>query len=98
MYATLAPTFAIQDLEERTAARKALIAPGGATFKKMELIDKLLSSTSTKFYLGDDISFADIVWFVNTLGISNGCAFMCSSCLARGICAHNTLEYVWTSW
>jgi glutathione S-transferase len=75
VFNTVAPTFGIQDLEERVAARKALIQPGGETHNKMQIIEKLLASSKTKYYVSDKPTLADVSLFVQMSSFSSGCVF-----------------------
>ena len=58
------PTFKITDVEEKAAARRELMQPGGKMHGFFTAIDKILAQSSSKYYLGDDISLADIAVFV----------------------------------
>lgn len=60
----LGDTFAIQDLEEKIAARKALIEPDGAIGKKMKIVDSFVGATSTPFYCGEKMTLADVSIFI----------------------------------
>lgn len=86
MFATMAPTFGISDLDERTAARKVLAAPGGGLHTKMCVIEKLLERTSSKFYVGDEPSVADLVLFSNVSTLTSGWGpFSVFLCLLLGL-------------
>jgi glutathione S-transferase len=70
----MVPTFQLTDLDERAAARKALMQPGGKLHDRYSVIDKLLGVSSSTFYLGDDIGLADATVFVLIGQVSGGCA------------------------
>lgn len=60
----LGPTFAIKDLDEKIAARKALIAEDGALNKKMKSVESMVAKVTTPFYCGDSITLADCHLYV----------------------------------
>lgn len=70
----MAPTFGIAGLEERIARRKELIAPGGALYNKLQIVEKLLAKSSTKYYLGDKPTLADATVFAQASAFGSGCA------------------------
>jgi glutathione S-transferase len=74
VFNTIAPTFGIQDMQERVAARKSLMEPGGASHSKMLVIEKLLATSKTKYYVGDKPSLADVMTFVQMSQFSSGCS------------------------
>ena len=59
----MGPTMGIQDLDEKIAARKALIAPDGAITKKMKNVEALVAGCTRPFYCGDIATLADIPLF-----------------------------------
>lgn len=74
VWAPLLQTFAIKDLDEKIAERKALIAPGGTMHSKLMVVEKLLEASTTKYYIGDEMSLADILVFAQFGTIASGCA------------------------
>jgi hypothetical protein len=73
MFATIGPTFGIQDEKERIAARKSLVEPGGAMYNQMMVIEKLPASSKTKYYLGGMPRLADVIVFVQMCQFIGGC-------------------------
>jgi glutathione S-transferase len=73
VFEAMHPTVAITDKDEKIAARKALLAPGGKIHTKMTVVEKLLEASTTKYYLGDEMSLADIFIFALISGFSSGC-------------------------
>ena len=69
---TLVHTFRMQNSEQKIAERKKLLAPEGATFGKLQVIEKLLTGSTGKFYISDDISLADIVVFCAVCQFQSG--------------------------
>ena len=69
---------AIKDLDEKVAARKALIAPDGAITKKMQNVEALVAAVKTPFYCGATITLADCSIFVFLSMIRSGCDSGCS--------------------
>ena len=67
------PTFAMKDLDEKIAARKAMIEPEGAMTKKLKIVDSMVASCSTPFYCGDSITLADAVLLVFIGMLRSGC-------------------------
>lgn len=55
---------AIKDLDEKIAARKALIEPEGGVTKKMKVVDNLVGACTTPFYCGDQMTLADCHLYV----------------------------------
>ena len=74
VFNVVAPTFGISDLDERIATRKELIAPGGGLYNKMQIIEKLLSKSTSKYYLGDEPSLADATVYAQACAFNSGCA------------------------
>jgi hypothetical protein len=74
VWVPLLPTFAIKDLHEKIAARKALIVPGGTMHTKLLVVEKLLKASTTKYYLGDEMSVADVLVFSQYGVLASGCA------------------------
>lgn len=72
VFMAVAPTFGITDVDERIAARKALLAPGGKLHEKLTIVNKLLGASGGKFCLGDDISLADMITLSNALSFASG--------------------------
>jgi glutathione S-transferase len=66
------PTFAMTDKDEKIAARKALLAPGGKMHTKLTVVEKLLEASKTKYYLGDEMSLADIFLFAQICSFTSG--------------------------
>lgn len=65
---------AVAELDERIAARKELIQPGGKMHTHFGVIDKLLANSNTKFYLSDDMGLADASVFVAACMLAGGYA------------------------
>lgn len=80
-------TFGIQDLEERTAARKALIAPDGPVTLKMKNLETLVAGCSTHFFCGDTVTLADCQLFTFIGMFRSGCALLL---LPNHACAHKS--------
>jgi glutathione S-transferase len=57
--AVVGPTMAIQDEQERLAARKAQTAPDGALTQKVQVLETVLEGCKTPFYCGDKPTVAD---------------------------------------
>lgn len=74
----LGATMAIQDLDEKIAARKALIAPEGGITKGMRNVEALVASCTSPFYCGDKPTLADCIIFVFMSMIRSGCDSGCS--------------------
>lgn len=67
-------TFAIKDLDEKIAARKALIAADGAISIKMKNLEALVAACTTLFYCGGTLTLADCHLFVFMSMMRSGCA------------------------
>jgi glutathione S-transferase len=61
------------DKDEKIAARKVLLAPGGNMHTKLMVVEKLLEASTTKYYLGDQMTLTDIYVFAWIGGLSSGC-------------------------
>jgi hypothetical protein len=83
LWDALAPSFAIEDLDRRIEARKQLLQPGGNVYTRLEVIDDLLSMSSTPYYLSDTIGLADACVFNVASQLATGCGF--HSCCASDV-------------
>ena len=59
---TLMKTFSMPD-DEKVAARQALMQKGGDTANKLEIVEKMVASKTTEFFVSDKLSLADLMVF-----------------------------------
>jgi hypothetical protein len=74
--ATLGPTFRLATTEEKVAKRKELLAPGGKVHTLLNLEDKLLGASQSKFFAGDSPGLVDVQVFCGASQLLSGCAFL----------------------
>lgn len=66
-------TFAISDPEEKIAKRREMLSKGGAIAKKLEIVEKMVASRKTAFYLTDDEpTYIDIFLFSFLSSMTSG--------------------------
>jgi glutathione S-transferase len=73
VFEAMHPTVAITDEGKKIAASKALRAPGGKMHTKLTVVEKLLEASTTKYYLGDEMSLADVFVFAQISNFSSKC-------------------------
>jgi hypothetical protein len=67
------PTFSIDDLDEKIAARKALFEPGAKIDAGLKDIETLFGNSATGWIAGTkDVSLADVKAFLNTFMMFSG--------------------------
>lgn len=71
--ASFTPTFYIEDLDEKIAARKALFAEGGKIDLGLKDLESLIEASSTGWIADtEDITLADVKAFLNTFMMFSG--------------------------